>query len=371
LEVNPSVLRILGFKNANEIVGKRPAAFAPPLQPGGESSDVLTRRYIQQCLRAGTARFDWVCRNADGADVPIEVILTRINWGGRQIIQAVINDIRERKAAEEALRQRHREVMTLLNSLPGYVFFKDAQGHYLTANENFCHALGCKQSDIVGKMDRDLFPVELAKKYREDDLRVLTTGETLLVGEEPMIDGERSFIVETQKVPVKNDKGVVVGLIGLGFDVTGRRRAEEELLKTLAREKELGQLKSDFVSTVSHEFRTPLGIIMSSAEILDEYFDRLAVDDRGQYLRSIRKNSRRMADLMEEVLLLGRIDAGKMDFRPAHVDLPALCHRVVDEVKSATDSICPIQLTVANEVGIVISDERLLRHILMNLIQMP
>ena len=367
LEVNPAGLRILGFKSASEIVGKHPATFAPPLQPGGESSDVVARRHIQHCLRTGTARFDWMCRNAEGADVPIEVILTRINWGGRQIIQAVINDIRERKAAEEALRQRHREVMTLLNSLPGYVFFKDAQGHYLTANENFCHALGCRQSDIVGKMDRDLFPAELAKKYREDDLKVLTTGEVLLVGEEPMIDGERSFIVETQKVPVKNDKGIVVGLIGLGFDVTERRRAEEELLKTLAREKELGQLKSDFVSTVSHEFRTPLGIIMSSAEILDEYFDRLPVDDRGQYLRSIRKNSRRMADLMEEVLLLGRIDAGKMDFRPAHVDLPALCHRVVDEVESTTDSTCPIQLTVANDVGIAISDERLLRHIFMNL----
>jgi PAS domain S-box-containing protein len=105
LEVNPSVLRILGFKSAGEIVGKHPAVFAPPSQPGGESSDVVARRHIQQCLRTGSARFDWMCRNAEGADVPIEVILTRINWGGRQIIQAVINDIRERKAAEEALRQ--------------------------------------------------------------------------------------------------------------------------------------------------------------------------------------------------------------------------------------------------------------------------
>jgi PAS domain S-box-containing protein len=368
LEVNPAVLRILGFRRADEIVGKHPSVFAPPHQPGGERSDVAARRHIRQCLRTGSARFDWMCRNAEGGEVPIEVILTRINWGGRQIIQAVINDIRERKAAEEALKQRHREVMTLLNSLPGYVFFKDAQGHYLTANENFCRALGRGHDQVVGKMDHELFPAELAKKFRDDDLKVLTTGERVFVGEEPMVDGERSFVVETQKVPVKNDNGIVVGLIGLGFDVTERKRAEDELLKTLAREKELGQLKSDFVSTVSHEFRTPLGIIMSSAEILDDYFEKLPAEERGQYLRSIHKNSRRMADLMEEVLLLGRIDAGKMDFRPAQVDLPALCRRIVDEVKSVTDSVCPIELTVANDVSMATSDERLLRHIFVNLV---
>ena len=274
----------------------------------------------------------------------------------------------ERKAAEEALRQRHREVITLLNSLPGYVFFKDAQGKYLMANHNFCEALGQSQDEIAGKTDHDFFPKALADKYREDDRQVTATGETLIVGEEPMVDGGRKFIVETQKVPVKNDKGEVAGLIGLGFDVTERRRAEEELLKALAREKELVQLKSDFVSTVSHEFRTPLGIIMSSAEILDDYFHRLAAEDREEHLRSIQKNAKRMAELMEEVLLLGQIEAGKMEYRPGAVDIAALARRIVEEVASATEKRCPINIKSGSDVRAGESDERLLRHIFVNLV---
>ena len=99
-------------------------------------------------------------------------------------------------------------------------------------------------------------------------------------------------------------------------DISERTRAETELKRALERERELNQLKSNFVSMVSHEFRTPLGIIQSSAEILDDYLDQLEPGERAEQLQSIIKNSRRMAGLMEDVLLLGRLDAGRMVFVP-------------------------------------------------------
>ncbi len=105
LEVNPACLRILGFQNAEELVGRHPAEISAPVQIGGESADVLARRHIQQCLTDGSARFDWLARNSRGDDIPIEVILTRIQWGGRQIIQGVFNDISARKKAEAELQE--------------------------------------------------------------------------------------------------------------------------------------------------------------------------------------------------------------------------------------------------------------------------
>ena len=71
------------------------------------------------------------------------------------------------------------------------------------------------------------------------------------------------------------------------------------------------------MSMVSHEFRTPLGIIQSSAEILEDYLDQLEPAERKDHLQSIRNNTRRMAGIMEEVLLIGSLDAGKMEFKPA------------------------------------------------------
>ena len=157
-------------------------------------------------------------------------------------------------------------------------------------------------------------------------------------------------------------------VIATALDITQRKRAELELLRTLAREKELGQLRSHFVSMVSHEFRTPLGIIQSSAEILDDYLDRLEPAERKDHLQSIRHNTRRMARLMEEALLIGSLDAGKIEFKPEPLELRPFVQRLVDEVLSATNRRCPIELSLAELPGEIQADERLLQHIFTNLL---
>jgi PAS domain S-box-containing protein len=157
-------------------------------------------------------------------------------------------------------------------------------------------------------------------------------------------------------------------ILVFGLDITERKQAEAELLRTLAREKELGQLRSNFVSMVSHEFRTPLGIIQSSAEILEDYFEQLTPAERQEHLQSIRKNIRRMAGLMEEVLLIGSLEAGKMEFKPNRLELSAFVARLVDEVHSATHRRCPIEWALIGAPAQVQADERLLSHILTNLL---
>jgi signal transduction histidine kinase len=142
----------------------------------------------------------------------------------------------------------------------------------------------------------------------------------------------------------------------------------EEALRLLARERELRQLKSDFVSLVSHEFRTPLEIIMSSADNLQRYHDRLAPEKREQLLGTIHKSVRRMADMMEEALVLGRFDSGKMQFNPVPFDLHAFCHRVSDEIQSATGGRCPIEVHTDGVPQTAHGDENVLRHILSNLL---
>lgn len=242
LAVNPAAVRILGYRSQDELIGLSPGETSPPIQANGESSQTLAGKHIQECMTNGKARFEWLARRASGESIPLEVILTRIEWRGRQIIQAAISDISERK------------------------------------------------------------------------------------------------------------------------------RAEAELLRTLAREKELGQLKNSFVSMVSHEFRTPLGIIQSSTEILADYLDKLDPADRREQLDSIVKNTRRMANLMEEVLVLGRLDAGKMDFHPGPVDLRAFCQRTVDEISAATERRCAVMLNCECESNELQADESLMRHIFTNLL---
>lgn len=148
------------------------------------------------------------------------------------------------------------------------------------------------------------------------------------------------------------------------------QRVEErtrDLHEALDREREVGEMKSRFTSLVSHEFRTPLGIISSSAQILDRYFARLDEGERQEHLAKISESVKRMAAMMEEMLVLSRIDSGRSDFKPEPLALGELCRRVVDELRSA-DAGAP-KLHVATEAEEpALADEHLVRHILANLL---
>jgi signal transduction histidine kinase len=157
-------------------------------------------------------------------------------------------------------------------------------------------------------------------------------------------------------------------LLFMMLDITQRKQAEAELQRALMREMELSQLKSNFVSMVSHEFRTPLGIIQSSAELLRDFHHKMLPPEREEQLESIARNTGRMAGMMEEILILSRLDAGKLDFQPKVVDLRAFGRRLVDEVLSATNRRCPIELSLAPALPPAQADERLLAHILTNLL---
>jgi len=138
--------------------------------------------------------------------------------------------------------------------------------------------------------------------------------------------------------------------------------------RELAAERELNELKNRFVSMVSHEFRTPLGITMSAVELLRNYLDQLDSAKRKELFDDIFNSTRHMASLMEQVLLLGRVEAGKIAFRPMPLDLAALCDKFVDESHSATNRRCPIEVNTADALGEAQGDEPLLRHIFSNLL---
>jgi len=147
------------------------------------------------------------------------------------------------------------------------------------------------------------------------------------------------------------------------------RHVEAELRRALAAERELGELKSNFVSMVSHEFRTPLGIISSSSQILERYFARLDDGARREHLEAIGHAVRRMAAMMENVLLLSRMDRSRMEFTPGELELEPFCRQLVDELQSATSAPHPVRVDLAPNLPETIrADENLLRHILTNLI---
>jgi PAS domain S-box-containing protein len=134
--------------------------------------------------------------------------------------------LQERESAKEALLASGRAYKTVMDNLPQRVFVKDRHSRYIFCNANYARDLGIEPDEIAGKSDRDFYPDDLADKYRADDSRVVESGRMEEIDERYLEAGKERF-VHTVKTPVRDERGVVTGVLGIFWDVTEQRRAEE------------------------------------------------------------------------------------------------------------------------------------------------
>lgn len=146
-----------------------------------------------------------------------------------------------------------------------------------------------------------------------------------------------------------------------------RYQAETEVRNALQKEKELNELKSRFIAMVSHEFRTPLSIILFSAALLETYSSKWTEDKKLVHLQRIQSAVKKMVSLLEDVLLIGKTEAGKQEFKPSVLNLDNLCYEIVEEMQIINDRQHEI-LFISSGVTEVEMDEKLLRYILGNLL---
>ena len=173
-------------------------------------------------------------------------------------------DITQRKRAEEELRKRDRQQKAILNNIPDMAWLKDKESRYIAANEAFAASCGVSPEELVGKTDLDLWPKDLAEKYRDDDRDVMESGKQKQL-EEPLtnIEGKKTW-VETIKTPIYNDEGEVIGTTGIAHDITVRKKAEEQIEKSL-REKEV------LLREVYHRVKNNMQIITSLLRLQSRY----------------------------------------------------------------------------------------------------
>lgn len=276
-------------------------------------------------------------------------------------------DISARKALEAALAQASSEREAIFNSaLVGISYNVGRRIQWV--NDKYEEMTGYPREELVGRSTR-LF-------YTDDETFVAHGLETVAalardgvyVQERKLVrrDGEILWVQLAGRCLTRNDP--TAGVIWTLLDITERRRAEENIKAALQREKELNDLRSRFVSMTSHEFRTPLSAILSAAELLQEYSDRMPASERAEILESIGAGVQRMTRMLDRVLLIGQVDAQMLQFRPQQLDLLSLCHSIVEEARLQSRGACEVVTRFAPLVSTGLFDATLLRHIFGNLL---
>ena len=272
------------------------------------------------------------------------------------------------RRSELALRRTTYEREAMLNTaLVGISL--NVRDKIVWVNEKCAEMSGFLREDLIGQSPRvfyesdEAFVAEKAKS--EASLRKYGTYN----GERHTLrrSGEKIWIILAGRCVEDNDPDA--GVIWTLLDVTARRQAEDEIREALERQRELNALRSRFVAMTSHEFRTPLASILSSAELLRYYSDRIPAAERDGLCESIEAGVQRMTLMLDRILLIGKAEADMLEFAPQSIDIKALCAQLVkDAALQHADSKSSITLDWQASVSSKVLDEKLCRHIFSNLL---
>ena len=223
------------------------------------------------------------------------------------------------------IENRNKMLEIIVDNLPIPIFYKDKYGVYLYCNEAFDELIELDRDNIIGKKDYDLnIDEERVKMYKDADNKVIkhkvTTVDELYVERK---SGDK--YIEITKVPLWDYRKKVIGVIGIVIDLTQKKATEIELEK----------LRLDFFSNLTHEFRTPLNLIFSSVQLIDQSISNIKKGDVNvliRYLRIIEQNGMRLLKLVNNLIDSTRIDSGCLDYNPQNKDIVAFVENICESV---------------------------------------
>lgn len=291
--------------------------------------------------------------------------------GGR-IVGMVCNlrDISERKQIERALQASEERYRALVEFAPDPIVIVNMQGQIVLVNQQVEATLGYAPAELVGQPVEVLVPQGARNRHVGHRASFMENPAARLMGENMdlvLLHRNRTELpVQVSLSPIQTGSEMLV--MAYIIDISAHRQLEASLRAALERERELNQMKSNFVSMVSHDFRTPLTVIRSSADILESYFDRLDAERKANHFGKIRTQIERMVRLLDDVLTISRADMGATPFSPLPISLHRFCQGVVDEFQSMPTMQHTLIYTHADGPARVLVDEKLLHQALVNLL---
>ena len=232
----------------------------------------------------------------------------------------ISRDVSEQLRAEQELARERDLLKTIINNVPDLIYVKDRAGRFVTANESLIRLLGLESAaDMMGKTDYDFSPPELACNYVTDDQNVMRQGEPLMDREEShqRDDGTPIWLLTT-KVPLRNAEGEVIGVVGIGHDITERKKAEKDILEAKETADQANRAKSDFLANMSHEIRTPMNAIIGMTDLVLD--TRLDATQRN-FLLMVQESGEALLAVINDILDFSKIEAGKLEIESRVFDL--------------------------------------------------
>ncbi len=288
----------------------------------------------------------------------------------------LLNEIAERKSAQELLEksrselfQREQHLRSLLDNIPDPIWLKSTEGYYLSCNQAFAKLLGLTENDIIGKHEFDLVAAEVAANFRLHDEKALQNNQQPHRYEQWLIASDSTpHLLDTLKVGIKNLQGEVIGVLGIGRDISEKHYLINALQIAKDTAQAATQAKSRFLANMSHEIRTPLNAVLGYSQLLIR--DKEIGSRQREKLSAILTSSHKLLDLINDILDLSKIESGALNIKQDYFDLH---QEVATVITVVSDRARAKGLSLEVEIGLqkpytVKGDRQKLGQILINLL---
>lgn len=264
------------------------------------------------------------------------------------------------------LQEKIRYLDSIIALLPGHVYWLDRNNTLQGCNDLQAQTSKLSRQAIIGKRNSDLLPYDQAKALDAVNLRVMETGEPY-TGEESTETANGPIIYLSQKVPLYNQQGDIIGLLGVSFDITDRKRIEKELKVAKEKAELADQVKTEFIRNLEHDIRTPLSGIKS----VTKYLETIETDvKKKEFLSDIEIATNELLNYLDNIVEFSQINTGISPVILKEFDLEQVIKGIINlELAAAKDK--RLDLIFAYEADLpkkVIGDRFRLHRMLLNLV---
>jgi PAS domain S-box-containing protein len=289
------------------------------------------------------------------------------------------NEIEKRKIAEKELSEKLTQLQSLLDTIPSPIFFKDLNYKYIGSNYTFQNYMGMSDEEIIGKTTDDLVGSILGSDCRAADEKLLAGQGKQTFEEEVRFPDGRTRNVIFNKDIFKDANQNVIGIVGVMTDITDKIetiKLKQSIMENMRKMDEIVEnerIKSEFLSNISHEFRTPLNVILGSLQLIELYLtaDQYTVS-REKVIKKVavlKQNSFRLLRLVNNLIDISKIDAKAFEMHFRNCDIVSLIRNITLSVSEFTGNE-GINVTFATDVDskIMACDDEKIERVLLNLL---